>query len=72
MEFTLEQIESLLNQQKKIVIDALLNRTSSYNSLNTEGRMSTIDNIDKEKFTKTGMETDFPKDILVLRKYKCY
>lgn len=69
MKITLGQLETLLIQQKKLVVERLLSSTSSYNTNNTEGHIFTIDNIDKQKFESVGMATKFPDDVNILKKY---
>ena len=68
MEITIEQIESLLREQKKLVIEKLLNSTSYYNSENTESSLKSLP-IDKNKFTELGEKADYPKDIKILKSY---
>jgi len=68
MEISLEQLENLLNEQKKIVIERLLGSTSYYNSTNTPSASSSLP-IDKEKFTETGISARMPRDIEILKNY---
>lgn len=68
MEITLEQLQDLLQQQKDIVIDKLLNTSSYWNGENTPGHMKSI-NIETSKFIETGRRTPFPNDVEVLKKY---
>jgi len=68
MEISLEQIEALLNEQKKLVVERLLGSTSYYNSTNTESVSSSLP-IDKEKFTELGLKASLPKDIQILKNY---
>jgi hypothetical protein len=59
MNFTIEQLECILSEQKKIVVDRLLNCLSSYSN----------SDINKEEFTKIAMSARMPQDIEVLKKY---
>jgi len=68
MEISLEQIEWLLSEQKKLVIERLLNYKSSYNADSTPSYTVSL-NIDKDKFTEIGMKADIPNDIKILKHY---
>jgi hypothetical protein len=65
---TLDQIESLLNQQKRKTIEKLLSHTYLYNTESSGDTYKSL-TIDKDKFTDQGMESSFPDDIEVLKKY---
>lgn len=68
MEITIEQLEYLLREQKRITIEKLLGSTTYYNSENTDAVLKSLP-IDKEKFTELGMKARFPDDIETLRRY---
>lgn len=70
MEFqiTLEQLEKLLIEQKRIVIEKLSGRTGYWNADSTEGNYKTV-NINMEKFRQQGMSADYPNDFNVLKSY---
>jgi hypothetical protein len=68
LNITLEQLETLLRQQKEEVINELVGCTSYYNSTNTPGNSSTLP-IDKNLFTELGMKAPYPKDFYVLKKF---
>lgn len=68
MEFTIQQLEILLNDQKRIVIERLLNGTGYYNTESTAGVYKTLP-IDKEKFTEQGLKASYPDEFNVLKKY---
>ena len=65
---TIYELEALLNEQKKIVIENLVSASSYYNSTNTSGSVSSLP-IDKEKFYSLGMKSRFPNEFNVLQKY---
>ncbi len=68
MEITLEQLEGLLNEQKKIVIENLLGLTYYYNPESTESSSKSLA-IDREKFSELGMKSGFPKDVETLKRF---
>lgn len=68
IKITLEQLECLLHEQKRLVIETLLHHTYCYNKESTESNLIDIP-INKEKFNEIGMCASFPKDLLVLKKY---
>jgi len=68
MKITVQQLRSLLNQQKELVIDKLASGGSYYNSENTQGMSKSLP-IDKGLFYELGMKAPFPKDLEILEKY---
>lgn len=68
IEITIEQLEYLLNRQKRIVIDKLKGCTSYWNGESTPAVSKAI-NIDDEKFLESGLESKFPEDFIILKKY---
>lgn len=68
IEMTLEQLKSLLNEQKRITIEKCLGHNYFYNKESTEGHAKTLP-IDEDKFRKQGMEAEYPNDFKVLKKY---
>ncbi len=68
IKITIEQLESLLRQQKELVIERLAGHTYYYNSKSTEGVSIPLD-IDKIKFEEIGLKTRFPNEFEVLKKY---
>lgn len=68
IKITLEQLESMLREQKQIVIERLSGSSSYYNSTNTDGCINTLP-IDKDKFKEHGMQARYPSDFEVLKKY---
>lgn len=68
MEISIEQLEYLLSEQKKLTIERLLSSTSYYNSENTIGVSKSLP-IDEEKFKELGMRARVPNDIEILRRY---
>jgi len=68
IEMTLEQLESLLNEQKRITIEKCLGHNYYYNKESTDGQAKSLP-IDEDKFKKQGMEAKYPNDFEVLKKY---
>lgn len=68
--FTLEQVEQLLIEQTALVTNRLMNNSSSYNANNTDSTIGPL-SINREEFLKLGMETEYPRDIRILKKYSC-
>jgi len=65
---TIEQLESLLYEQKLLVIEGLQGRSGYCNSETTAGQPIPL-TIDKEKFKETGLAVRMPNDVNVLKKY---
>ena len=65
---TLDELEVLLIEQKRIVIEKLRGSTAYYNAKSTEGQQWSLD-IDEDKFKKVGMDARYPNDFQVLSKY---
>ncbi len=68
IKITIEQLESMLCQQKKLVIDKLVGQSSQYNSTNTDGTISPLP-IDETKFNQCGLGARFPDEFVTLKKY---
>lgn len=68
MKISLEQLEDLLLEQKRNVINNLMNSTSYYNDKNSNGDTIPIV-FNKEKFKEVGMAAELPKDFITLVKY---
>ncbi len=69
IKITIEQLESLFQQQKEKVVEAIASNTYIYNTLSTDGHIKVIENIDKNKMREVGMKAAFPNDYNVLKKY---
>lgn len=65
---TLNQLEDLLYQQKKNVIEKLLGSSYYYNANNTPGHLNSLP-INEEKFKEIGYQATYPNDFYVLKKY---
>lgn len=65
---TIEELEFLLDEQRKLTIEKCMSNTSYYNAKSTDGQSFTLD-IDADKFRKNGMETRYPEDFRILKKY---
>lgn len=68
IKITIQQLEALLDQQKELVIEKLLNSSSYYNGDNTDGVQSSL-KINKERFEDSGRKSSYPHDFKVLTKY---
>lgn len=68
LKITLHQLENLLNEQKRLVVEKLSGHTYSYNKESTEGHLKDLP-IDKDKFSEIGMSSRFPEDFNTLRRY---
>lgn len=68
MEISLEQLELLLKEQKRLVIEKLSQHTYMYNTESTDSHTKSLP-IDKEKFMEIGMKTELPRDIQILKNY---
>lgn len=68
IEITVDQLELLLNEQKRITVNKCLEHNYVYNKESTEGNLISLP-IDEEKFKKQGMGAKFPNDFEILKKY---
>lgn len=68
IELTIEQLKSLLIEQKEITIEKCMGHSYYYNTESTEGVAKSLP-IDKDKFKEQGMQARFPSDLTVLMKY---
>lgn len=67
-QITLQQLENLLTEQKKITIERCMSHSYCYNTESTEGNLKTLP-IDKDKFIENGLKASYPKDFEILKKY---
>ena len=65
---TVSDLERLLNQQKDIVINRLLQSTSYYNGENTPGISKSLP-INRKLFKEVGFSAKHPDDLIILKKY---
>lgn len=65
---TLTQLQILLDQQKELVIEALLGNSSYYNEDSTDG-VSISMKINEDRFKQAGNRVGYPYDFKVLSKY---
>lgn len=68
IKITLQDLEIMLNRQKQIVVETLSDHTGYWNADSTEGAMKTV-NINKDRFSERGMNSRYPEDFNVLKKY---
>ena len=69
MEITIQQLKALLDEQKKITAERLLNSTSYYNNASTESVRYSLD-LNRDKFLDIAINSSYPNDFIVLNKYK--
>ena len=65
---TLQQIENLLDEQKRLVVERLRGQSYYYNKESTDGSLKTLP-IDEQRFLEVGMAAKYPDDVNVLRRY---
>lgn len=68
IELTIKELESMLTEQKLIMIERLAGGSGYYNTETTEGYHIPL-TIDKEKFKEQGLTARFPNEFNVLKKY---
>ena len=68
IEITIQQLEELLNEQKRIVIEKLAGQSGYYNAETDSSNYRPL-KIDKNKFFETGMSAKYPQDLITLKKY---
>lgn len=70
MEITIEQLESLLNEQKRLVAERLINSSTEWNAENTPGHVESLrSKINENSFMQIAQHTSLPNDLLILKKY---
>ena len=65
---TVEELEYLLYEQKRLAVEQCLSHSYLYNKESDEGHARPLP-IDEEKFKQHGMKARFPNDFMVLKKY---
>ncbi len=68
LSMTLDQLQELLTEQKRLVVDRLEHNTYQYNAESTDDHSKSL-KIDREKMQKIGMEARFPDAFLTLKAY---
>lgn len=68
IEMTIEELEQMLYEQKKITVEKCLSHNYIYNKESTDGHSKSLP-IDEEKFKEWGMKASYPNDFNVLKKY---
>lgn len=68
LKVTVQQLEQLLNEQKRLVVEKLLGQPGYYNSESDAGTIRSLP-INKDKFTEVGMSAKLPNDVDVLKRY---
>jgi len=65
---TLEELQSILDQQIELVIEKLIHGSYIYNKESDDGSYKSLP-IDEGKFKQIGRESKYPNDYNVLIKY---
>ena len=65
---TIEDLEKMLHEQKRITVEKCLLHNYIYNKESTEGHSKSLP-IDEDKFKKHGMSAKYPNDFEVLKRY---
>lgn len=68
IQISIEDLEGMLNEQKRNVIDNLSGSSSYYNEESTDGHQKSLP-IDKEKFYELGIKSRYPNDFNILKRY---
>lgn len=65
---TLDQLQHLLTEQKRLVVERLQHNTYQYNAESTPNQSYSL-KIDKEKMQEIGMAARFPDEFNTLKTY---
>lgn len=68
IEMTIEELERMLYEQKRITVERCLSHNYIYNTESTDGHLKTLP-IDETKFKEHGMKAGYPNDFEVLKRY---
>lgn len=68
IEMTVQELESLLHEQKRITVEKCLSHNYIYNKESADGCAKSLP-IDEEKFKEWGMKANYPNDFNVLKKF---
>lgn len=68
IKITLEQLKSLLDGQKKITAERLVNNSGFYNKESNDSNYVPM-KIDETKFYQLASKSEYPSDLKVLEKY---
>lgn len=68
IEMTIEELQAILNEQKRITVEKCLSHNYCYNKESTEGNLKSLP-IDEDKFKENGMSAKYPNDFDVLKRY---
>ncbi len=68
IEITIQDLEYMLREQKRITVEKCLSHSYIYNKESTDGNAVSLP-IDEEKFKKWGMEARYPDDFNVLKRF---
>lgn len=68
IKITLRELEILLQEQKRNVIDRISVNSYMYNTESTDAHARPLP-IDKDKMKKVGMDASFPEEFNILKKY---
>ena len=65
---TLDQLQELLVEQKRLTIEYLEGHNYQYNADSTDSQYKTL-NIDREKMREVGMRSRFPDQFMTLKAF---
>lgn len=65
---TIEELERMLYEQKRITVEKCLSHNYIYNKESTDGHSKSLP-IDEDKFKENGMSAKYPNDFEVLKRY---
>lgn len=68
IQMSVQELQSILDDQKRMVIEKLLIHSSYYNTESDASNYRTLP-IDPDKFKDQGMKAGYPNDFEVLKKY---
>lgn len=68
LSMTIDQLQDLLTEQKRLVVERLEHNTYQYNAESTNDHSKSL-KIDREKMQKIGMEARFPDTFTILKAY---
>lgn len=68
LSMTIDQLQDLLTEQKRLVVERLQHNTYQYNAESTDDHAKSL-KINREKMQKVGMEAGFPNTFTILKAY---
>lgn len=68
IELTIDELQQMLDEQKRIVIELLVGGSGYYNTESDDGHYRPL-TIDIKKFKDQGMKASYPYDFGILKRY---